>query len=83
MGAKGAAHAEITIEGDLDLPRISSECFQTTTISPKTLNVMFDKWARRMNAMVARPVRYGRRNNVKLFLSRLGHVHTTVTFVTT
>ena len=41
----------ITTEGDLDLARISSECFETTTISPTTLNVMFDKWARRMNAL--------------------------------
>lgn len=40
-----------TADGDLDLARISSECFETTTISPTTLNVMFDKWARRINAL--------------------------------
>ena len=37
-------------DGSLDLATIAAEVFEPTPISPTALNLMFDKWARAINA---------------------------------
>ena len=46
---RGAEPMPTLANGSLDLERIAEECFERHSVCPRTLNLMYDKWALRMN----------------------------------